>query len=54
MAHFPEEQKNLLLNVLSSSETHPPFYTYFIVTGVYCSVLIPNAMAEYSLILASN
>jgi hypothetical protein len=53
VAQFPEEQKNLLLNVQSVSEVHPPFYTYSIATGGYYSELIPNAVAEYSSILTS-
>jgi hypothetical protein len=51
VAQFPEEQKNLLLNVQSGSEVHPPFYTHSIDNGGYCSVLTPNAVAEYSSIL---
>jgi hypothetical protein len=50
---FPEEQKNLLLNVQSGSEVHPPFCMYSIATGGYCSILIPNAVAEYSSIFTS-
>jgi len=51
VAQFPEEQKNLLLNVQSGSEVHPPFYTHSIDNGGYCSVLTPNAVAEYTTIL---